>query len=259
MESKKKRLMDYIFGAHNYEANFNPKRQAKIKDLGHGKAKVLVWELPVRIWHWVNFLAIIVLMFTGLYIALAFTSARFETHATSFLMGWMRWIHFVTAFVFMAALLFRIYWTFVGNRYTTFDIYKPGFIRGLWESVKFYIFLPNKKPHTIGHNALAQFAYWIFFGICSIILSITGLYLFFEPQQGSFMMSILGWVPIIFGNSVKLHIWHQGAAWGTMIFMVAHIYLAFREDYLVTNGTMSSIFSGWKFDKKKYVVGEENE
>ena len=37
--------------------------------------RVYVWELPVRLTHWLNFLTIIVLCFTGYYISRPFIDA----------------------------------------------------------------------------------------------------------------------------------------------------------------------------------------
>jgi Ni/Fe-hydrogenase 1 B-type cytochrome subunit len=42
-------------------------------------------------------------------------------------------------------------------------------------------------------------------------------------------------------------------AWVFIIFIVIHVYLSFREDWLEKNGTMSSIFTGFKTEKKDKV------
>jgi len=243
----------------NHELQYKKRRQAKIVDLGGGRVKVLVWELPIRIWHWVTALAIVILLVTGFYIGRPVVSPGTDGSADPYLMGWMRLTHFVAGFVFMLGLIVRAYWTLFGNRYTTFDVYKKGYIRGFWETVKFYLFLRHKKPHWIGHNPMAQFAYWVLFGGCSLILSLTGMYLFVEPQPDTLLGKSFIWVGTLFGNSTiprDLHLW---AAWIIVVFIILHIYLAFREEYLERNGTMGSIFSGWKIDRKKYIVSEEDD
>ena len=35
------------------------------------------------------------------------------------LMGWVRYIHFFFAFIFVINLMFRLYWSFVGNKFAT--------------------------------------------------------------------------------------------------------------------------------------------
>ena len=72
------------------------------------KRSVYVWELPVRVFHWVNALCIVVLFATGLYIGNPFVVPAVSEEAHFFfLMGWARYIHFIAAFLFTANLLMR--------------------------------------------------------------------------------------------------------------------------------------------------------
>ncbi len=52
-----------------------------------------VWEWPVRLTHWFNVISIIVLSVTGFYIGNPFVSVP---SSSSFVMGWMRYLHFVS-------------------------------------------------------------------------------------------------------------------------------------------------------------------
>lgn len=257
-EKEVNKVVDFLFMPHNYEAQYNPKRQAKTVEINDEVVQIYVWEAPIRIWHWVNAICIFLLIITGIYIGDPFSLASPTTGAEGYFMGWVRIIHFICGFIFIAGIIYRLIWTFFGNRYTTFDIYKKGFVRGLFESMKFYMFLKNKKPHTIGHNAMAQLAYWVIFGGAAFVLIATGLYMYVEPQQGSMLAELLRWVPQLFNGSEGVRMAHHISMWVVIIFVVMHIYLAVREDYLVKNGTMSSIFTGWKTDKKKYVEDKKD-
>lgn len=210
--------------------------------------KVYVWELPVRIFHWINALSIVILMITGIYIGRPFVGATIPEEAYySFVMGWARYIHFFAAFLFTINLLFRFYWVFVGNRHAKSNPLKKDFWQGVWETLKSYLFLKNKKKHYIGHNPLAELSYWIFIGLGSTIMIFTGYYLFFEPSNESFLGSLFAWVPSVFGgSSFSVRSWHHFVAWSFILFAIIHIYMAFREDWLDKNGTMSSIFTGYK-------------
>ena len=42
--------------------------------------------------------------------------------ADSFIMGWVRYIHFFAAFLFTLNLAVRLYWVFTGNKYATSNI-----------------------------------------------------------------------------------------------------------------------------------------
>ena len=59
--------------------------------------RAYVWEVPVRLTHWVNVLAILVLAGTGFYIGNPFISG------SVYLMGWVRAIHRITAYTFAAS------------------------------------------------------------------------------------------------------------------------------------------------------------
>src|SRR5688572_14995270 len=69
--------------------------------------RVYVWELPVRIFHWVNAASILLLFATGLLIGAPltlWTSAEpFQQHW----FGWVRFIHFATSYVFLFNIVFR--------------------------------------------------------------------------------------------------------------------------------------------------------
>lgn len=230
----------------NPKLTFDPSHVSK--DVKCNLNKVYVWELPVRIFHWINALAIIILMITGIYIAHPFVSAPIPEEAYySFLMGWVRYVHFFTAFVFTINLIVRLYWVFVGNQYAKSNPLSKHFWVCTYETTKSYLFLNNKKRHRIGHNALAELSYWIFIGMGSIIMMFTGYFLYFEPSPESFWGKFFSFVPYVFGgDSFTIRSWHHLVAWGFMVFMIVHIYMAFREDWLSRNGTVSSIFTGYK-------------
>lgn len=63
-----------------------------------GKVEVYVWDLPVRLTHWVNVASILVLSLTSYYIANPFILTH-GIATNEFLMGTVRFVHFLTAFV----------------------------------------------------------------------------------------------------------------------------------------------------------------
>ncbi|UII54516.1 Ni/Fe-hydrogenase, b-type cytochrome subunit [Cytobacillus spongiae] len=244
------------------EVIYKPERAPKVRPVDKKVVKVYVWELPVRVFHWINALAIVLLMITGIYIGNPFLGATVPEEAYySNVMGWARYIHFFSAFIFTINLVVRWYWVFKGNKYATSNPFRRVFWEETYETIKYYLFMKNKKHHYVGHNPLAQLSYWIFIGIGSLVIMFTGYYLYFEPQPesiyGKFFFS---WVPLLFGgDSFSIRSLHHLVAWGFMIFMVVHIYMAFREDYLQRNGTMSSIFTGYKVEPKKAVGDDKDE
>ena len=88
---------------------------------------VYVFEAPVRIWHWLHTISFLVLAATGYLIANPLSSVGGEA-SDHFFMGNIRLIHFIAAYVFAIGFAVRIYWAFVGNRYSREMFYLP-----LWQ------------------------------------------------------------------------------------------------------------------------------
>lgn len=238
------------------------KRKPKITSIKHEVVKIYVWELPIRVFHWINAIAIVLLMATGIYIGNPFLSATVPEEAYySYVMGWVRYIHFFSAFLFTLNLVVRLYWTLKGNKYTTINPFKAAFWKGIFETIKYYLFMKNKKTHYIGHNPLAQLSYLIIIGLGSIIMVLTGFRLYTEPQPESFLGQMFAWVPVLFGDtSFSIRSWHHIVAWVFITFIVMHVYMAVRDDYMQRNGTLSSIFTGYKTEPKDVVNdGDQHE
>ena len=87
--------------------------------------RVYVWELPVRIYHWLNALCVLVLTVTGILIAHPPAFASVTEASFSYWFGINRFIHFATAYVFFFNFAFRIYWGFVGNQFSDWRNFLP--------------------------------------------------------------------------------------------------------------------------------------
>ena len=108
------------------------------------RTAVYVYQAPLRAWHWVNALSITVLAITGWFIANPLPSMPGEA-SDHFVMGYFRFFHFAAAYVFAVGFLFRIYWAFVGNKYShqlfTLPFWRRSFWHELWHEVRWYAFL----------------------------------------------------------------------------------------------------------------------
>src|SRR6476469_9576792 len=77
--------------------------------------RIYVWELPVRITHWLNAVAITVLAVTGYLIGnpIAFWQTANVEPSDAYWFGWIRFAHFVSGYLLFFSFLFRFYWGFV--------------------------------------------------------------------------------------------------------------------------------------------------
>jgi len=210
--------------------------------------RVYVWELPVRLTHWLNFLAIVTLCVTGFYIGNPFIDCPpYCPPRELALMSIMRSIHLVAGFVFTISFFIRIYWFFTGNQYARWGDYIP-LNRKAWrdilDDIKFYLFLKKELPHRAGHHALAAFTYLGLFFFYHLEI-VTGFALDSMTHHGWVYYLQGGWfLPYISAQTLRLY--HHLFMWGVIIFAAVHIYIAWTIDSIEKNSTISSIFSGYK-------------
>jgi len=213
--------------------------------------RVYVWELPVRLFHWINAVCILLLFLTGLMIGSPQTLWMSEEPSQQFWFGWVRFVHFATAYVLFFNLLFRIYWGFVGNEYAKWSTYVPhnmGQIQNLWETLKVDIAeIEVEGKVSVGHNYLAALSYLglLFVGIFVIVTGF-GLY---ASMSDAWLPSLFGWIVPLMGSDATVRQWHHIAAWAFPVFTIIHVYLCFYHDFVEGRGTISSIVGGWKFEK----------
>jgi Ni/Fe-hydrogenase 1 B-type cytochrome subunit len=212
--------------------------------------RVYVWEIPVRLTHWVNVLCIVVLSFTGYYIANPYVQVSSREAYGPYFMGNMRFIHMLFAYIFIASLILRTYWAFFGgNRFANWRSLIP-FVtpegRGkLKQALQFYLFLRREPPTVLGHNALAGFTYAVIVFLY-FLQTLTGFALYAQADPGGFWWSLTGWVFGLLDNQ-HVRLIHHMIMWLLIAFALHHVYSAFLVDVEEANGLMSSIFSGWKF------------
>ncbi len=205
-----------------------------------------VWEWPVRLTHWTNVISILVLSFTGYYIGNPFITAP---DIADYLMGWNRLIHFIAAYAFAISVLARIAWLFLGNRYASWRVLFPWATKKgrehIWKTFTYYSFLSKTPPYVVGHNALAAMAYSAVFILFALQI-VTGFALYGQYAPGGLWDSLFGSLALVPGGQI-LRLIHHMIMWLLLGFGIHHVYSAWLMDTKEKNGTMSSIFGGYKF------------
>jgi len=217
--------------------------------------RVYVWEVPVRVTHWLIALSIVLLSVTGLYIGHPFVIVSGPA-AQHFVMGTMKVVHFYAAIVFTLSVLARVVWMFLGNNYARWDKFVPVARRrllGLVPTVKFYLFALRKPPGFVGHNPVAGLAYTAVFGLYFVEI-FTGLALYSASAHvDSLMRSCDVLIPWLGGLPTARWI-HHVVMWLLLGFTVHHIYSGVLMSTVEANATMESIFSGYKFVLREDVI-----
>lgn len=125
--------------------------------------RVLVWDIPTRIFHWV-----LALSFAG-----AFLTAETERY---------RDLHLSLGYLMLGLIAFRLIWGFVGSRYARFSsfTFRPG------EVIAYLKSLLHREPrHYLGHNPAGAVAIFLLLGL-TLLTGLSGILLFFEVDGAAF-------------------------------------------------------------------------
>ena len=117
--------------------------------------KVLVWDLPTRLFHWSLVVSVAGLWWTG-------EKGPIETHA---LLGYL----------VLALLLFRIFWGLIGSETARFASFVRGPSAGA-EHVR-HLLSRGPLPHPAGHNPVGGWSVLLLL-IVLLVLSVSGLFLY---------------------------------------------------------------------------------
>lgn len=113
-----------------------------------------VWDTPTRIFHWVNFFSVLLLIIVGILmlykkdIGIVSLDAKIA----------IKEIHIVIGYVFSLNLFIRLIWGFIGNRFARWSNIIPG--KGFGTLLSSYI-ASIKSGHPqqfLGHNPLGRLA-----------------------------------------------------------------------------------------------------
>ena len=143
----------------------------------------------------------------------------------------------------------RLIWMFTGNHYSHWDKFlshKPSRLRGFMPTVSFYSFLRDRPPSFVGHNPVASSAYTLVYGLCAWQV-ITGLILRGASADVSSVVHGFGAWAGVFGGLAMVRWFHHITMWLLIGFAVHHVYSAVLMASIEKNGTMDSIFSGYKW------------
>ncbi len=191
----------------------------------HNK-KILIWDLPTRIYHWVQFVLVMLALGTGFF-------------APEWWLNYHIWLGYSLVFL----LIFRLIWGFFGSEYSRFSsfIYSPktllAHIRGI---------IIKKPLHFLGHNplgALMVFALIIVLALITIsgIINLGGV-----ENQG--MLAFL----IDYSSGEKAGRVHLILAYALVVMIILHILGVIFESKISKYSLVKSMFDG-----KKPLIGNE--
>ncbi|WP_428547408.1 Ni/Fe-hydrogenase, b-type cytochrome subunit [Profundibacter sp.] len=215
---------------------------------------IYVYQAPIRVWHWVQVFAILGLIGTGYLIGSPPPALGGEA-SDWFLFGWIRYIHFVSAWIVIVGFVFRVYWMIVGNAHSREifipPVWRTSFWGGVWHEILWYAMVAKEPRKYEGHNPLAVLTMHVMYVWGIIFMMVTGLALYGEGAgMGSWQYDwFSSWVIPLFGQSQDVHTWHHLGMWVIICFVIIHVYVAVREDIMSRQSIISSMISGWRLFK----------
>ncbi len=217
------------------------------------RVRLYIWQVPVRLTHWITAGCIVVLSLTGGYIA-----DPFLIPAGGGVMSTIRLIHIVTALIFLVSGLVRTVYLLFGNRFARWTAFIPTNrlqFTELFRQAGFYGFVRKEIPEVLGHNQLAATAYVVLFALL-LTETVTGFALdgLMGAEPGA---TLFGWLRELFGPQLLRQV-HHLAMWLILAIALFHIYSCMLVDHIEHNGLVSSIISGWKFPTRHQVVASRD-
>lgn len=179
----------------------------------------------IRVFHWINMIAITMLILTGFYIHAPESFRLFNSMTTA------RTIHFCMAYLLCFGVVGRMYYMIAAND-TKNLIYEPiNDTKKLPGMLKYYMFLADDHPYYGKYNPGQKGMYTGVFAM-AIIMIITG-FILYKPLTFGFMA---GWL----GGFLVVRIIHYVITWIFVLCILAHVYLDVAEGIPI----LKSMFTG---------------
>lgn len=175
--------------------------------------KLLLLPLPVRIFHWLMFTAVVVLLFTGLYL---------DSPPVWIVLplSLIRKLHGMAAALLMMNLFGQVYY-YIRSRKFSEILLLPRDWANLRSFLRYSLFITERHPNFGRYNP-GQKALFTFWGLVVTVASVTGLILFF-PDDTLWLQKLLGGL----GSIRALH--YLGAI-AFVASIPLHLYLVFTEE-----------------------------
>ena len=182
--------------------------------------KIKVWDLPVRLFHWM-----LVLGFVSAYLL-----------AENHLLNW----HVLTGYFLCGLLVFRFVWGFIGNQYARFK----SFVFTPQETLTYIQSLRAKSPiHYYGHNPAGALMVFALMGTLALVF-ISGLLslgtIDYEGPFASLANSVSDETSYLFR---QLHGWLVN---GALLLIPLHLLGVLQGSLQHKENLVRAMITGWK-------------
>jgi len=144
--------------------------------------RILVWDVPTRVFHWLQ--------------ALSFGAAYLTAFSER-----LRNYHVALGYILLGLLAFRLLWGFIGTRYARFSsfLFNPGDIL-VYLSTMF----KGKPAHYLGHNPAGSVSVWLLLAL-GLFIGVTGV-LALQDDASDLVVDLHGLATNIMLGVIALHL-----------------------------------------------------
>ncbi len=187
--------------------------------MSKNKLRERVHPFIVILTHWLNVIALGIMVSSGMKIYNASPIFGFKMPAFLTLGGWLggaRQWHFFAMWIFVVNGLLWWLYNAISKHGRETTLFKPSDVKGVLPMIKYYLRINKEHPKTKKYNPLQKLAYTsIPFAALAGILS--GLVMYWPVQ-----MQVLGY---LFGGYDGARIWHFFSMSALVLFFVGHIVM----------------------------------
>ena len=202
-----------------------------------------VYQHPfiIRLTHWLNFIALGIMVSSGLRIYNASPVFDFKIPALFTLGGWLagaRQWHFFAVWLFVANGLIWVLYNIISTHGRSTTIFSKKDVGGLLPMIKYYLRIQKEHPPAKKYNALQKAAYTTI-PLAAFGIILTGIAIYW-PVQFQIVTSL-------FGNYDTARLWHFLFMAAIVLFFFGHIFMVLISGW----SNFFSIISGWKKTPKQ--------
>jgi len=144
--------------------------------------RILVWDVPTRVFHWMQVLSF----------GVAYLTAFSER---------LRNYHVALGYILLGLLVFRLLWGFIGTRYARFS----SFVFNPKEIVAYLLTMAKGKPgHYLGHNPAGSVSVWLLLAL-GMIICVTGV-MALQDDASDLVVDLHGLATNVMLGVIALHL-----------------------------------------------------
>jgi Ni/Fe-hydrogenase 1 B-type cytochrome subunit len=182
-------------------------------------------DIIERVGHWVHLLNMVLLVLSGIQIHFA----GFNLFGS---MNTARLVHFVDMYVFLFIGVFHVYQFFATGKWRTAGPTLSN-LKSTGGTVKYYLFLTDRKPLFNKYNPLQIITYFLLFAL-SAVQAAFGFALYW-PVRLRVLVNV-------FGGLMGLRQAHYILAWVFIAFTAAHLYLVLTQPLELTRSMVTGSY-----------------